>query len=107
MSELTPDQRLFWKTEQLKKKYMQQGMTKQQALEKVKQQLVDKFPSNYAIGIENGHITIRKIEPTNMGSIVTQAFGGKENALKMLENIKKGFTNAVMQQEGTDDRSSE
>lgn len=97
--ELTPEARLFWKTEQLKKRYMKQGMTKQQALEQVKADLVKQFPSNYAIGIENGHITIRKMEPTNMGSVLSKAFGSSDNALKMLENLKKGFTNAVGTQE--------
>lgn len=96
MSELTPSQKLFWKTEQLKKRYMKQGMTKQQALEKVKEDLVKQFPSDYAIGIENGHITIRHVQPTNMGEALSKAFGGADNALKMLETLKKGFGNSTM-----------
>lgn len=93
--ELTPDQMIFWKTEQLKKRYMKQGMTKKQALEKIKADLVKQFPSDYAIGIEHDHITIRHVQPTNMGAVLTKTFGGADNALKMMENLKKGFVNAV------------
>lgn len=99
MSELTPSQKLFWKTEQLKKRYMKQGMTKKQALEQVRKDLVKQFPSDYAIGIEHNHITIRHVQPTDMGKTLTNLFGGAGNALEMLENLKKGFTNAVRNKE--------
>lgn len=102
MSELTPSQRLFWKTEQLKKRYMKQGMTKKQALEQVKADLVKQFPSDYVIGIENDHVTIRHVQPTNMGETLSKAFGGADNALKMLETLKKGFNNAVGNKEETE-----
>lgn len=105
MSKLTSDQELFWITEKQKRLYMKQGMTKQQALEKVRDNLASKLPEAYLVGIEDGHICIRHAqnESANMGAVLSKAFGGSAHALKALENIKKGFTNAMGNEEVSPD----
>ena len=103
MSKVTPEMRFFMKTEELKKNLMKRGYTKQQALELVKEALAEELPDNMAVGIENGRICIRNIKPTNIGDTMVKAFGSSENAIKMMENLKKGLSNAVEKQEENDD----
>lgn len=103
MGKVTPEMRFFMKTEELKKNLMKRGYTKQQALELVKEAVAEELPNNMAVGIENGHICIRSIKPTNIGGTMVKAFGNSENAIKMMENLKKGFGNAVEKQEDNND----
>lgn len=103
MSKVTPEMRFFMKTEDLKKNLMKRGYTKQQALELVKEAVAAELPDNMAVGIENGHISIRNIKPTNIGDTMVKAFGSSENAIKMMENLKKGLNDAVEKQEENDD----
>ena len=103
MSKITPEMRFFMKTEELKKNLMKRGYTKQQALELVKEAVANELPNNMAVGIENDHICIRNIKPTNIGDTMVKAFGSSENAIKMMENLKKGLNNAVEKQEENDD----
>ena len=46
---------------------------------------------------------IRNIKPTNIGDTMVKAFGNSENAIKMMENLKKGLNNAVEEQEDNND----
>ena len=103
MGKVTPEMRFFMKTEELKKNLMKRGYTKQQALELVKEAVAEELPNNMAVGIENGHICIRNIKPTNIGDTMVKAFGNSENAIKMMENLKKGLNNAVEKQEENND----
>lgn len=95
MSKVTPEMRFFMKTEELKKNLMKRGYTKQQALEFVKEAVANELPNNMAVGIENDHICIRRAKPANIGQTMIKAFGSSENAIKMMENLKKGLNNAV------------
>lgn len=103
MGKVTPEMRFFMKTEELKKNLMKRGYTKQQALELVKKAVAEELPNNMAVGIKNGHICIRNLKPTNIGDTMVKAFGNSENAIKMMENLKKGLNNAVGQQEENND----
>lgn len=103
MSKATPEMRFFMKTEELKKNLMKRGYTKQQALELVKEAIAEELPNNMVVGIENGRICIRNIKPTNIGDTMVKAFGSSENAIKMMENLKKGLNDAVEKQEENDD----
>ena len=103
MSKVTPEMRFFMKTEELKKNLMKRGYTKQQALELVKEAIAEELPNNMVVGIENGRICIRNIKPTNIGDTMVKAFGSSENAIKMMENLKKGLNDAVEKQEENDD----
>lgn len=103
MSKVTPEMRFFMKTEELKKNLMKRGYTKQQALELVKEAVANELPKNMAVGIENDHICIRNIKPANIGDTMVKAFGSSENAIKMMENLKKGLNNAVEKQEDNND----
>lgn len=103
MSKITPEMRFFMKTEELKKNLMKRGYTKQQALELIKEAIAEELPKNMAVGIENGRICIRNIKPTNIGDTMVKAFGNSENAIKMMENLKKGLNNTVEKQEGNND----
>ena len=103
MSKVTPEMRFFMKTEELKKNLMKRGYTKQQALELVKEAIAEELPNNMVVGIENGRIRIRNIKPTNIGDTMVKAFGNSENAIKMMENLKKGLNNAVEKQEDNND----
>lgn len=104
MSRLTPQMQLFMKTEQMKKQLMRQGMTKQEALKTVQTRLAEQLPETMLVGIENDHITIRRAQnkPENMGEIITRAFGGKDQALKMLDNIKKASASFAASQSKED-----
>lgn len=98
MAELTPDQRLFWKTEQQKKAYMKQGYTKKQALEKIRDNLVAVMPENYVVGIEKDHITIRQMQSTDIAETLRNMFGSDDKSKEFLEKIKKssaGFAEAA------------
>lgn len=103
MSKATPEMRFFMKTEELKKNLMKRGYTKQQALELVKEAIAEELPNNMVVGIENGRICIRNIKPTNIGDTMVKVFGNSENAIKMMENLKKGLNDAVEKQEENDD----
>lgn len=103
MGKVTPEMRFFMKTEELKKNLMKRGYTKQQALELVKKAVAEELPNNMAVGIENDRICIRNIKPTNIGDTMVKAFGNSENAIKMMENLKKGLNNAVEKQEDNND----
>ena len=103
MGKVTPEMRFFMKTEELKKNLMKRGYTKQQALELVKEAVAEELPNNMAVDIENGHICIRNLKPTNIGDTMVKAFGNSENAIKMMENLKKGLNNAVEKQEENND----
>lgn len=100
MSKVTAEMRFFMKTEELKKNLMKRGYTKQQALESIKKAIASELPEDMMVGIENDHICIRRANPANIGQTMIKAFGSSENAIKMMENLKKGLNNAVGTQEG-------
>ena len=103
MSKVTPEMIFFMKTEELKKNLMKRGYTKQQALESIKEAIASELPEDMMVGIENDHICIRRTKPANIGQTMIKAFGSSENAIKMMENLKKGLNNAVEKQEENDD----
>lgn len=98
MAKLTPEMELFVRSEKLKKQLMKQGMTKLEALKTIQKDLASKLPDSYVVGIDGGHISIRRLTPFVQNGVITEA--GKQRAQQAIANIK-GATKTFLDKEET------